>query len=59
MPRAWLLPGHRDPATILRLRYQGSGDHWAIGIYKASSGHYTESELPARSGGQQARQNKG
>ena len=47
---AALLPGHRDPTPILRLRYQGSADHWAIGIYKASSGQYTESELPGSFG---------
>jgi len=45
-----LLPGHREPTPILRLRYQGSADRWAIGIYLASSGQYTESELPASSG---------
>ena len=43
---AALLPGHREPTPILRLRYQGSEDHWAIGIYKASTGQYTETELP-------------
>ena len=43
-----LLPAHREPTPILRLRYQGSADRWAIGIYRASSGQYTESELPAR-----------
>lgn len=42
---AALLPGHREPTPILRLRYQGSADHWAIAIYKASSGQYSESEL--------------
>jgi hypothetical protein len=47
---AALLPGHREPTPILRLRYQGSADHWAIGIYQASSGQYTESELPASFG---------
>lgn len=41
-----LLPGCREPAPILRLRYQGSADRWAIGIYKASTCHYDESELP-------------
>ena len=46
-----LLPGHREPTPILRLRYQGSADRWAIGIYLASSGQYTESELPASFGG--------
>jgi hypothetical protein len=47
---AALLPGHREPTPILRLRYQGSADRWAIGIYLASSGQYTESELPASFG---------
>jgi len=41
-----LLPGHREPTPILRLRYHGSADDWAIGIYKASTGQYTENELP-------------
>jgi len=41
-----LLPGHREPIPILRLRYQGSADDWAIGIYKASTGQYSENELP-------------
>jgi hypothetical protein len=45
-----LLPGHREPTPILRLRYQSSADRWAIGIYKASSGQYSQSELPASSG---------
>jgi hypothetical protein len=45
-----LLPGHREPTPILRLRYQGSADRWTIGIYLASSGQYTESELPASFG---------
>ena len=45
-----LLPGHREPTPILRLRYQGSADRWATGIYLASSGQYTESGLPASSG---------
>ncbi len=45
-----LMPGHREPTPILRLRYQGSADRWAIGIYRASSGQYTESELPASFG---------
>jgi hypothetical protein len=44
------LPGHREPTLILRLRYQGSADHWAIAIYKASTGQYTESELPGSFG---------
>ena len=44
------LPGHREPTPILRLRYQGSADRWAIGIYRASGGQYTESELPASFG---------
>ena len=45
-----LLPGHPGPTPILRLRYQGSADRWAIGIYLASGGQYTESELPASFG---------
>jgi len=44
------LPGYREPAPILRLRYQGSADRWAIGIYLASSDRYTESELPSSFG---------
>ena len=48
---AALLPGHREPMPILRLRYQGSADQWAIGIYKASTGQYSENELPASFGG--------
>ena len=43
---AALLPGRSGPTPILRLRYQGSADEWAIGIYKASTGQYSESELP-------------
>jgi hypothetical protein len=31
-----VLPGHRQPAPILRPRYQGSADRWDIGIYLAS-----------------------
>jgi hypothetical protein len=46
-----LLPGHREAMPILRLRYQGSPDEWAIGIYKASTGQYSETELPAAFGG--------
>ncbi len=45
-----VLPGHREPTPILRLRYQGSADRWAIGIYLASAGQYTESELPTSFG---------
>jgi len=45
-----LLPGHSDPTPILRPRYQGSADRWATGIYLATTGQYTESELPASSG---------
>ena len=47
---AALLPGHREPTPILRLRYQGSADRWAIGICKASTGQYSESGLPASFG---------
>jgi len=32
------------------LRYQGSADRWAIGIYLASSDRCTESELPSSFG---------
>jgi hypothetical protein len=46
---AALLPGHREPTPILRLRYQGSADRWATGIYKAS-GQYSESDLPVSFG---------
>ena len=56
---AALLPGRSDPTPILRLRYQSSADHRAIAIYKASTGQYTEAELPGSFGRQQARQNKG
>jgi hypothetical protein len=42
-----VMPGRREPTPILRLRYQGSADRWAIAIYLASSDRYTESELPA------------
>jgi hypothetical protein len=38
------------PTPIVRLRYQGSADRRANGIYLASSGQYTESELPASFG---------
>ena len=41
-----LLPGHRQPVPILRLRYRGSIDRWGIGIYLASDECFTESELP-------------
>ncbi len=44
------LPGHRQPQPILRLRYQGSPERWAIGIYLASGERYTEAELPTSFG---------
>jgi hypothetical protein len=44
------LPGHRQPTPILRLRYQGSVEQWAIGIYLASDQRYTEDELPTSFG---------
>jgi hypothetical protein len=44
------LPGHCEPAPILRLRYQGSVDRWNIGIYLASHQRYTEAELPTSFG---------
>jgi hypothetical protein len=45
-----VLPGDREPTPILRLRYQGSPDRWAIAIYLASDDRYTESELPTSFG---------
>lgn len=45
------LPGHREATPILRLRWQGTPDEWAIGIYKASTGQYTETGLPCSFGG--------
>jgi len=48
---AALLPGYREPMPILRLRWQGSADQWAIAIYKASTGQYSETELPGAFGG--------
>jgi hypothetical protein len=45
-----VLPGHREPTPILRLRYQGSTDRWDIGIYLTSDERYTESELPTSFG---------
>jgi hypothetical protein len=47
---AAILPGHREPTPILRLRYQGSAEGWAIAIYLASNDRYTESELPTSFG---------
>lgn len=44
------LPGHREATPILRLRWQGSPDEWAIAIYKASTGQYTETEFPGSFG---------
>jgi hypothetical protein len=45
-----ILPGSEEPTSILRLRYQGSADRWAIATYVASKERYTESELPTGSG---------
>ena len=48
-PRSrWRRPA--PPSPILRLRYQGSIDRWAIAIYKYSSETYTEAELPTSFG---------
>jgi hypothetical protein len=47
---AALLPGRSGPTPILRLHYQGSADHWAIAIYKDSTGQYTEAEPPGSFG---------
>jgi hypothetical protein len=38
------------PSPILRLRYQGPADQWAIAIYRYSSESYTEAELPTSFG---------
>lgn len=43
-------PASASPSPILRLRYQGSADHWTIGIYQASTSQYTETELPTSFG---------
>ena len=40
------LPGHRGPTPFLRLRWTGSPDEWAIGIYKATTEQYSENEFP-------------
>ena len=48
---AALLPGYREPMPILRLRWQGSAGQRAIAIYKASTGQYSETELPGAFGG--------
>jgi len=53
------LPGHREPTPILRLRWQGSADEWAIGIYKASTGQYSETTCPGPSARPPAPRNKG
>jgi hypothetical protein len=44
------LPGHRQPTPILRLRYQGSADRWAIAIWLAGTERYSEAELPTSFG---------
>jgi len=44
------LPGHREPTPILRLRWQGDPDQCGIAIYKASTGQYSETELPGSFG---------
>jgi hypothetical protein len=40
------LPGRRQPTPFLRLRWQGSPEQWAIGIYKATTETYSENEFP-------------
>ncbi len=40
------LPGHGQPTPFLRLRWQGSPDEWAIGIYKATTEQYSENGFP-------------
>ncbi len=44
------LPGRRQPAPFPRLRWQGSPDERAIGIYKATTETYSENEFPWSSG---------
>ena len=51
LPRPVLLrrghpSGHRTPTPFLRLRWTGSPDEWAIGIYKATTETYSENEFP-------------
>jgi hypothetical protein len=45
-PVAVALPGHGQPTPFLRLRWQGSPDEWAIGIYKATTEQYSENGFP-------------
>ena len=40
------LPGHRSPTPFLRLRWQGSPDEWAIGIYKATTETVQRKRVP-------------
>ncbi len=40
------LPGHRGPTPFLRLRWTGSPEKWAIGIYQATPEPYSENEVP-------------
>ena len=48
-----LKSGGDDDAAELggHVRCQGSADDWANGIYKASTGQYSENELPGALGG--------
>ena len=48
---AALLPGHRDPIRSCGSAGRAHADNWAIGIYKASTGQYSETELPGAFGG--------
>src|ERR1700691_3265956 len=41
-----LLPARREATPILLRLHLGSAGEWAIGIYKASTGQYSENELP-------------
>ena len=59
-PGSWavfaVLPSRREPTPILRLRDHGSANHWAIGIYLASTPNPSCPPPPAPKAGTQ---NKG
>jgi hypothetical protein len=38
----------RETFTPPRQRYRGDGDHWLVGIYKASTQSFGQDELPTR-----------
>ena len=51
-------PGHREPTPILRLRWQGDPDNWAIGITRPAPAS-TPERTPRRLGGAEGTPNKG